>query len=80
MKQSSILDRTFNESSTMWSLLSGSIGALTISEWCLLITAIVTIFNFLKQWYIDMQKLKMLKEEHKLRLQRGELCDVKKED
>lgn len=80
MKQGSILDRTFNESSTMWSLLSGSIGALTISEWCLLITAIVTIFNFLKQWYIDMQKLKMLKEEHQLKLQRGELCDVKKED
>ena len=63
-----IVDRTLNDSSTMWGGVSGMFGALTVSEWCLLITAIVTIFNFIKNWYIDMKKLKMLEEEHQAKL------------
>lgn len=63
-----IIDRTLNDSSTMWGGVSGMFGALTISEWCLLITAIIAIFNFIKNWYIDMRKLKMLEEEHHLRV------------
>ena len=62
------IDRTLNDSSTMWGAASGIFGALTISEWCLLITAMVTVFNFIKNWYIDMRKLKMLEEEHKAKL------------
>ena len=54
----------------MWSGVSGMFGALTISEWCLLITAVVTVFNFVKNWYIDMRKLKMLEEEHQLKLEK----------
>lgn len=65
------IDRTLNESSTMWSLGSGMFGALTVSEWCLLITAVITIFNFIKNWYIDMRKLKMLEEEHHAKLSGG---------
>jgi hypothetical protein len=65
-----ILDKTLNDSSTMWSGVSGMFGALTISEWCLLITAVVTVFNFVKNWYIDMRKLKMLEEEHQLKLEK----------
>ena len=62
------IDRTLNDSSTMWGTVSGIFGALTIREWCLLITAVVTVFNFIKNWYIDMRKLKMLEEEHKAKL------------
>lgn len=62
------INRTLNDSSTMWSTASGIFGALTISEWCLLITAVVTVFNFVKNWYIDIRKLKMLEEEHKVKL------------
>lgn len=62
------IDRTLNDSSTMWGTASGIFGALTISEWCLLITAVVTVFNFIKNWYIDMRKLKMLEEEHNAKL------------
>lgn len=65
------IDRTLNDSSTMWSGVAGMFGALTINEWCLLITAVFTIFNFIKNWYIDMRKLKMLEEEHKLKLKGG---------
>lgn len=65
-----IVDRTLNESSTMWGFGSGMFGALTFNEWCLLITVIVTVFNFIKNWYIDMQKLKMLEEEHKAKLEK----------
>lgn len=63
-----IVDRTLNEPSTLWSLVTGTFGALEVSEWCLLITAIVTVFNFIKNWYIDMRKLKMLEEEHKRKI------------
>lgn len=63
-----IVDRTLNESSTLWSLVTGTFGALEVSEWCLLITAIVTVFNFVKNWYIDVRKLKMLEEEHKRKI------------
>lgn len=63
-----IVDRTLNDSSTMWGVVSGTFGVLTISEWCLLITAVVTVFNFIKNWYIDMRKLKMLEEEHQHKL------------
>lgn len=62
------ITRTLNDSSTMWGTASGIYGALTISEWCLLITAVVTVSNFIKNWYIDMRKLKMLEEEHKTKL------------
>lgn len=64
-----ILDRTLNDNSTMWGGVSGMFGALTVSEWCLLITALVTVFNFLKNWYIDMRKLNMLEREHLARLE-----------
>lgn len=63
-----LVDQTMNESSTMWGMGSGMFGALTVSEWCLLLTAVVTIFNFIKNWYIDMKKLKMLEEEHRLKI------------
>ncbi|HHV6356550.1 TPA: hypothetical protein ACUMPZ_001761 [Haemophilus influenzae] len=63
-----IIDKTLNDSSTMWSGVAGVFGALTVSEWCLLITAAITIFNFIKSWYIDMRKLKMLETEHLLKL------------
>lgn len=63
-----VVDRTLNDSSTIWSIVSGSLGGLTVSEWCLLITAVVTVFNFIKHWYIDMRKLKMLEEEHQHKL------------
>lgn len=64
----SITNRTLNESSTMWSAVTGIFGSMTVSEWCLVITAIITIFNFIKNWYIDMRKLKMLEELHKAKL------------
>ena len=64
-----ILDRTLNDNSTMWGGVSGMFGALTVSEWCLLITALVTVFNFLKNWYIDTRKLNMLEREHLARLE-----------
>lgn len=63
-----VVDRTLNDNSTMWSGVAGIFGALTFNEWCLLITAVITIFNFVKSWYIDMRKLKMLEEEHQLKL------------
>ena len=53
-----VIDRTLNDNSTMWSGVAGVFGALTFNEWCLLITAVITIFNFVKSWYIDMRKLK----------------------
>lgn len=62
--KNSVLDRTLNESSTMWSMFTGLFGSMTISEWCIIITAIITICNFAKNWYIDMRKLKMIEEEH----------------
>lgn len=65
---SSVVDRTLNESSTMWSIFTGMFGYMTVGEWCLIITAIVTILNFAKNWYIDMRKLKMLEEEHNSKL------------
>lgn len=68
MQTQSVVDRTFNESSTIWSITTGMIGTLSVSEWCLLITAVITIFNFCKNWYIDMRKLKMLEEEHLAKL------------
>ena len=52
----------------MWSNVTGMLGALTAQEWCLYITLAVTIFNFVKNWYIDMRKLKMLEEEHNAKL------------
>lgn len=64
-----VIDRTLNDSSTMWSGVSGIFGALTFDKWCLLITAVITIFNFIKSWYIDMRKLKMLEEEHQLKME-----------
>lgn len=70
----SLFDRTLNDSSTMWSFGSGMFGAFTVSEWCLLITAGVTIFNFIKNWYIDMRKLEMLEEEHKAKMIKNEDC------
>lgn len=63
-----VIDKTLNDNSTMWSGVAGVFGALTFNEWCLLITAVITIFNFVKSWYIDMRKLKMLEEEHQLKL------------
>lgn len=62
--QNSIVDRALNEPSTMWSIFTGVLGQLTVSEWCIVITAIITALNFIKSWYIDMRKLKMLEEEH----------------
>ena len=53
-----VIDKTLNDSSTMWSGVAGTFGALTISEWCLLITVVITIFNFIK----------MLEEEHQLKV------------
>lgn len=67
---SKIFDKTMNETSTMTSWLSTIWGTFTVSEWCLLIGTIVTLCNFAKNYYIDMQKLKMSKEEHKLKLER----------
>lgn len=67
-KNYSTITRTLNESSTMWSWVTGIFGSMTVSEWCLIITAIITIFNFVKNWYIDMRKLKMLEELHKQKL------------
>ena len=63
-----IMDRTLNESSTIMSIFTGMFGTMSVSEWCLLITAVITIFNFIKNWYIDMRKLKMLEEEHAQKL------------
>lgn len=68
MTMRDILNRALNEVSTMWGSVSGILGALTVNEWCLLITALITAFNFIKSWYIDMRKLKMLEEEHQLKL------------
>ena len=59
-----IFDQTIREGSTVWSGITGLIGSMSISEWCLLITAIITILNFIKNWYIDYQKLKMERELH----------------
>lgn len=64
----SVLNKTLNETSTMWSIFTGFFGSFTVGEWCLIITAIITVFNFIKNWYIDMRKLKMLEEEHNAKL------------
>lgn len=71
-----VFDRTLNDSSTVWSGISGMYGALTFSEWCLLITVIVTILNFLKNFYIDMKKLKMLQKEHQIKV-KGKTDEIK---
>lgn len=77
-KNYSTITRTLNESSTMWSWVTGIFGSMTVSEWCLIITAIITIFNFVKNWYIDMRKLKMLEELHKQKLISGKELDNEK--
>lgn len=68
-----IADRTLSDNSTLWGGVSGLFGMFTVSEWCLLITAVVTILNFLKNWYIDYQKLKMEKEYHRARMSNEEV-------
>lgn len=64
LSKNSVIDRTLNDSSTMWSMFTGVFGSFTAGEWCLIITAIITVLNFAKNWYIDMRKLKMYEEEH----------------
>lgn len=65
-----VLTKTLNETSTTTSWLSSIWGSFTVSEWCLLIGAVVTLCNFIKNYYIDMKKLKMLQEEHRIKLDR----------
>ena len=71
MEQLSFKDiglRSLSEPSTLLSGVSGVLGVFTVGEWCLIITALITVLNFLKNWYIDYQKLKMEKEYHKARM------------
>lgn len=65
----SIFDRTMSETSTLWSAFTGAIGSMTVGEWCLLITALVTVLNFVKNWYIDYKRLEMERELHAKRMQ-----------
>ena len=70
-----ITGRTLSDTSTMLSSLPSIFGMFTISEWCLLITAVIAILNFIKNWYIDYQKLKMEKEYHNKRMQSEKLWE-----
>ena len=65
-----VFNKTMNETSTLSSWLSSVWGTFTVSEWCLLIGAVVTLCNFIKNYYIDMKKLRMSEEEHQIKLEK----------
>ena len=64
-----IFDRTITETSTLWSMVTGAFGSMTVGEWCLLITAAITVLNFIKNWYMDYKRLEMEQELHIKRMQ-----------
>lgn len=58
----SIITQTLNENTTHWGTASGVVGYFTISEWCVLITVIITIITFIKNLIVDVVKIKLMRD------------------
>lgn len=61
-----LLRRALDENSTQLSTIPSIIGYFNVSEWCMIITLLVTIANFIKGFVNDRKKLKLEEEKTKL--------------
>ena len=61
-----LLRRALDENSTQLSTIPSIIGYFNVSEWCMIITLLVTIANFVKGFVNDRKKLKLEEEKTKL--------------
>lgn len=61
-----LLRRALEENSTQLSTIPSIIGYFNVSEWCMIITLLVTIANFIKGFINDRKKLQLDEERTKL--------------
>lgn len=68
--EKSAFDKAVHEPSSILGYFTSLMGVLSVSEWCILIGAVITVLNFLRALCKEREELKMKREKHELEMRR----------